>query len=81
MAIDKIKLMRALKDSSDSMGRVDAEKSLQKSIKEEICDELELDKKVFAKLARTYHRQNFDQEVETNREFETLYESVVNKKP
>lgn len=74
---EKLKLEGALKDISVSMARVDAERDLQKNIKNDICEELGLNKKVFAKLASTYHKQNFSEEVATHEEFETLYELVV----
>jgi hypothetical protein len=76
---DKKKLMSALKDMSASMTRVEAERDLQKNVKKDICDELDLNKKVFAKLAKTYHKQNFSEEVQTHEEFETLYEDVTTK--
>ena len=79
---DKVKLIGALKDMSVSMARMDAERDLQKNIKNDICKELDLNKKVFSKLAKTYHKQNFSEEVQLHQEFETLYESVTaNKNP
>jgi hypothetical protein len=76
---DKLKLEGALKDMSASMARVEAERDLQKNVIGDICEELDLNKKVFRKLAKTYHKQNFDQEVATHEEFEQLYETVTNK--
>lgn len=73
---DKLKLVGALKDMSVSMTRMDAERDLQKNIKGNICKELDLSKKVFTKLAKTYHKQNFNEEVQLHQEFETLYETV-----
>ncbi len=77
---DKVKLIGALKDMSVSMARMDAERDLQKNIKNDICKELDLNKKVFSKLAKTYHKQNFSEEVQLHQEFETLYESVTANK-
>ena len=76
---DRLKLEGALKDMSVSMARQDAERDLQKNVIGDICKELDLNKKVFRKLAKTYHKQNFDQEVTTHQEFEQLYEAVTNK--
>ncbi len=76
---DKKKLENALKDMSASMARQEAERSLQKNVIADICEELDLNKKVFRKLAKTYHKQNFDQEVATHEEFEQLYETVTTK--
>lgn len=74
---DKLKLTAALKEMSMSMTRVDAEKDLQKNIKNDVCKELDLSKKVFSKLAKTYHKQNFHDEVEAHHTFEQLYEAVT----
>ena len=80
---DKLKLLGAIKDISTSMARMDAERDLQKNIKNDICKELDLNKKVFTKLAKTYHKQillinqNFSEEVALHKEYETLYENVT----
>jgi hypothetical protein len=76
---DMKKLMGALKDMSNSMLRVEAERSLQKEVRNDICEELDLNKKVFSRLARTYHKQNYTEEVEINEEFEKIYEGVINR--
>lgn len=73
---DKIKLLGALKDISTSMTRIESEKDLQKNVRNDICKELDLNKKVFNKLAKTYHKQNFSEEVELHTQFENLYETV-----
>jgi hypothetical protein len=74
---DKKKLEVALKDMSTSMTRVEAERDLQKNLIGDICEELDLNKKVFRKLAKVYHKQNFADEVATHQEFESLYENVT----
>jgi hypothetical protein len=76
---DKLKLEGALKDMSATFARVAAEKDLQKNIINDICDELQLNKKVFRKLAKVYYKQNFDDEVATHQEFEKLYETITTK--
>lgn len=77
---DKLKLLEALKEISSSMTRVEAERDLIKNTKDDICDELQLNRKVLNKLARTYHKGNFNEEVELHKDFESLYETVTNKK-
>jgi hypothetical protein len=76
---DRLKLEGALKDMSASLARQEAERDMQKNIIGDICNELNLAKKVFRKLAKVYHKQNFDDEVATHEEFEKLYETVTNK--
>ena len=74
---DKTKLVGALKDMSASMLRTSAERDLQKNIKGDICEELDLNKKVFAKLAKTFYKKNFTEEEELNKLFENLYKEVA----
>jgi len=74
---DKKKLESALKDMSTSLTRVEAERDLQKNLIKDICEELDLNKRVFRKLAKVYHKQNFADEVATHQEFESLYETVT----
>jgi len=76
---DRLKLEAALKDMSTSMTRVAAERDLQKNVIGDICEELNLNKKVFRKLAKTYHKQNFADEVASHQEFEQLYATVTQK--
>jgi hypothetical protein len=76
-ANQKLKLVGYLKDFSTSLTRVEAERDLQKTLKSDVCDEFDISKKVFTKLARTYHKQNFADEVASHQEFEKLYEEVT----
>lgn len=76
---DKLKLLEALKEISASMSRVEAERDLMKNVKKDICDELQLNRKVLNKLARTYHKGNYSEEVELHKDFESLYETVAKK--
>lgn len=76
---DKLKLISALKDISASMSLIEAERDLLKVLKNDICDELQLNRKVLNKLARTYHKGNYTEEVEMHKHFEELYLSVSNK--
>jgi hypothetical protein len=48
-------------------------------VKDDICDDLQLNRKVLNKLARTYHKGNFSEEVELHKDFEKLYETVANR--
>ena len=76
---DKLKLLDALKEISASMARVEAERDLIKNVKNDICDDLQLNRKVLNKMARTYHKGNFSEEVELHKDFESLYETVTKK--
>jgi uncharacterized protein YukE len=59
------------------MTRMDAERDLIKQAIEDICEEQNLSKKTFRRMAKVYHRQNFKQELEEHEEFETLYETIT----
>lgn len=76
-ANQKLKLLGFLKDFSTSLTRVDAERDLQKQLKADVVEEFDISKKVFTKLARVYHKQNFADEVANHQEFEKLYEEVT----
>lgn len=76
---EKLRLVEALRDISASMARQEAERDLLKQLKDDVCDELQLNRKVLNKLARTYHKGNFSEEVEMHKNFEELYETVTKK--
>lgn len=76
-ANQKLKMVGYLKDFSTSLTRVEAERDLQKNLKSDVCEEFDISKKVFTKLAKTYHKQNFADEVASHQEFEKLYEEVT----
>lgn len=73
------KILGALQEISNSMTRVDAEKDLIKDIVAGLSKEHELPKKILNKMAKTYHKRNFSEEVATNDAFETLYETITNE--
>jgi len=76
---DKLKLLDALKEISSSMTRMEAERDLIKNVKKDVCDDLQLNRKVLNKLAKTYHKGNYNEEVELHKDFESLYETVTKK--
>lgn len=72
---------KAIKDClveiSSSYTRIEAERDLIKEAMSNICEQFELSKKTFRRLARTYHKQNFSKEVAEHEEFETMYEQLT----
>lgn len=74
---DRKKIRDALQEISNSMTRIDAEKDFIKDAVADISDNFKLSKKTVNKLARVYHKQSFNTEVEQYQEFENLYEEVV----
>jgi hypothetical protein len=74
---DKEKLFKIIQECSNSMVRIEGE---QDYIREAIADtakNMQLPKKLVARLVKVYHKQNYDEEVAVHEQFETLYESVV----
>lgn len=72
----------ALQEISNSMTRMDAERDLIKDIKDTLHEQFKelLTKKQIGKMARIYHKQNFNQEQEEFAQLENLYSEVVELK-
>lgn len=76
--VDRQKIKKMLAEISNSMTRCDAEKDLIRETIKDMSDQFQLSKRTLSKMAKVYHKQNFQQEVQSHEEFESLYESVVN---
>ena len=76
---DRKKIRDALQEISDSMTRISAERDLIKDIKATLHEEFkeQLTRKQIGKMARVYHKQNFNEEQAESEQFEQLYEEVV----
>jgi hypothetical protein len=74
---DKEKILGCLKEISNSMTRAEAERDLIKEILQKMQDEFEMPKKLSRKLARVYHRRNFEEEVADQSDFQEVYEKVA----
>lgn len=73
---DKKKIKGAIKELSDSMLRVDAEKDLQKDIIQVTHEDTGIDKKHMRKLAVIYHKQSMNDVKNEFEDVEGLYESL-----
>jgi hypothetical protein len=74
---DRQKLLKVIKDCSDSMTRAKSEKDFVREAVAEISEELEVPKRLVNRMVKVYHKQNFDEEVAVQDQFETLYQTVV----
>jgi hypothetical protein len=74
---DKKQIRGAVQEASDSMLRIDAEKDLIKEIIDNLHETYQIPKRTISKIIKVYHKQNFDQEVALNDEFEDLYQTVT----
>ena len=75
--VDRKKISDALREISDSMTRMSAEKDLIKDIIADLTEKFEIPKKTVSKMAKIYHKQNFNEEVKQFEDFEILYNEVV----
>jgi hypothetical protein len=77
VARDKEKILGCLQEISNSLTRVEAERDFIKEVLQRMQDEFELPKKLSRKLARTYHKRNFEEEVASQNDFVEIYENVA----
>jgi DNA repair ATPase RecN len=74
---DKKKIRQALQEISDSLTRMEAERDLIKDILQTVEDNYKIKKKYTRRLAKVFHKQNFNQVQQDQQDLETLYESVT----
>lgn len=75
---DRKAIYDALREISNSFTRIEAERDLIKEAINNTCENFNLNKKTFRRMAKVYHKQNFSKEKEEHEEFETLYEVITN---
>lgn len=73
---DRKAIKDALREISDSMTRMEAEKDLIKDILQTIYDNQKVPKKYTRKLARIYHKQNYTEVQQEQDDLDALYETV-----
>lgn len=74
---DRKKLLGVLKECSNSLTRIAGERDLIKEAVGDVAESLQLPKRLVNKMVKVYHKQNYDEEVATNEQFEQLYETIV----
>jgi hypothetical protein len=70
-------IKKCMDELSASMARTEGERDFIKEAINNICEEYEMSKKTFRRLAKVYHKQNFSREVAEHEEFETMYEQLT----
>jgi hypothetical protein len=70
-------IKKCMDELSASMARTEGEREFIKEAINNICEEYEMGKKTFRRLAKVYHKQNFSREVAEHEEFETMYEQLT----
>ena len=76
---DRKRIKKALQEISDSYTRISAERDLIKDVVEFIAEEFKLPKKHINKMARVFHKNNFDTEVAESEDFQALYETITSE--
>jgi hypothetical protein len=74
---DKKKIFEAVREISNSLLRVEAERDLIKDIVKDISDTFQIPRKTVKKIAVTYHKQNLTQVEQEHDEFVELYDKVT----
>lgn len=76
---DRQVFRKAILELNDSMTRVGAERELQKEIINETFDKLGVDKRLIRRMAKTYFKANFKDEIQENTDFEEFYSTIMEK--
>lgn len=74
--MDHVKLKKGLEEISNSMTRIEGERDYIREAIKALSDEHQMDKKVLRKLARAYHKQNYNDETQSFAEFQEMYEKL-----
>jgi aspartokinase len=78
---DKKKIFGAIREISNSMTRIEAERDLIKDIVKDVSDNFQIPRKTVKKIATTFHKQNMTQVEQEHEEFVELYEDVTKVSP
>ncbi len=74
---DREKLLKVIREVSYSIALAQCEQEYIREAIADISKQLQLPKKIVAKMAKVYFKQNYDEEVAVHDQFETLYETIV----
>lgn len=72
-------LKNGMKEMSDVFTMQESQREVIKDILGNLHEELKIPKKLIRKMAKTYHKRNFEEVVAEQEEFELLYEGIVAK--
>lgn len=74
---DREKLLKVIKECSNSLTRMEAERDYIKEAVGDASKQFQLPKRLVKRMVKVYHKQNYDEEVAVHGQFEELYETVV----
>lgn len=72
----KEKIKKAIIELDNSMTRIDGERDYQKETINNLAEELGVDKKMIRRMARTYHKGNYSEQIIDNEAFESSYQLI-----
>ena len=75
---ERKRLKDAIFEMNDSLVRAGAERDIQKEILEKVETDLNVDKKIIRRMAKTYYKSTFNKDVESDKLFESFYDVVIN---
>jgi hypothetical protein len=70
----------ALSEISNEMSLIDSHKEAIKDVIDALYDNFKIPKKVLRRMAKTHHKQSFQEEVTEDNEFEALYIGMTETK-
>lgn len=70
------KVKKSLQDMSNQMTMIEGYRAAIKTSIDAVAEEYDVPKKLIRQMARTYHRQTFQTEVQEKDMFEQMYEKV-----
>lgn len=74
---DRVAIQNAVKEASNAMFRVDAERTLIKEIAENMKDEYNLKPADFNRMVKVYFKNEYEKVTTKSEEFVELYEGVM----
>lgn len=74
---DRKKIFGAIREISNSMTRIEAERDLIKDIVKDVSDNFQISRKVVNKMAKVYHKQSLSQTVAEHEEFVEMYDEIT----
>jgi hypothetical protein len=78
---DDLKAIKgSLSEMSNEMSIIEGHKEAIKDIVDAVYDKYKLPKKIINRLAKAYHKQSFQEEVQLDNEFEAIYVGVTEAK-
>lgn len=74
---DRKHIMDVMFEISASKTRAEGEKDFQREAINDLYDKFKIPKKLLNRFAKTYHKQNYSEELAVDSDFETLVEALA----